>query len=78
MLLGASKAWIHQNDLSKIRRSIFTKNAQCQSWGCHTGESMSAIWKRQTGKTLLGVRGKTNYEAVGHGKMPTVSGSWVR
>lgn len=77
-IMGASKAWIHQNDLSKIRKSIFSKNAQCQSWGCHTGESMSAIWKRQTGKTMIGVRGKTNYESVGHGKMPTVSGSWVR
>jgi hypothetical protein len=77
-IMGVSKAWIHQDDLSKIRRSIFSKTAQCQSWGCHTGESMSAVWKRQTGKTLIGVRGKTNYEFVGRGKMPSVSGSWVR
>lgn len=77
-IMGVSKAWIHQDDLSKIRRGIFSRNAQCQSWGCHTGESMSAVWKRQTGKTMLGVRGKTNYEPVGQGRMPSVSGSWVR
>ncbi len=77
-IMGVSKAWIHQNDLTKIRRGIFSRSAQCQSWGCHTGESMSAVWKRSTGKTMLGVRGKTNYEPVGHGRMPSVSGSWVR
>lgn len=77
-IMGVSKAWIHQDDLSKIRRGIFSKNAQCQSWGCHTGESMSAVWKRSIGKTLIGVRGKTNYEMVGRGQMPSVSGSWVR
>ncbi|NWK54057.1 hypothetical protein HW115_00415 [Verrucomicrobiaceae bacterium N1E253] len=77
-IMGVSKAWIHQNELGKIRSSIFARHAQCQSWGCHTGESMSAVWKRQTGKTLIGVRGKTNYEAVGQGRMPTVNGSWVR
>jgi hypothetical protein len=75
---GASKAWIHQNDLSKIRRGIFSRNSQCQSWGCHTGESMSAVWKRNTGKTLIGVHGKTDYSVVGHGRMPAVVGNWVR
>lgn len=77
-IMGVSKAWIHQNDLGKIRRGIFAKNAQCQSWGCHTGESMSAVWKRHTGKTLIGVRGKTDYAMVGRGHMPSVNGSWVR
>jgi len=77
-VMGVSKAWIHQNDLSKIRGSIFSRDAQCQSWGCHTGESMSAVWKAQTGKSMLGVRGKTNYEPVGQGRMPSISGSWVR
>ncbi|MCP5535211.1 MAG: hypothetical protein H7A51_03130 [Akkermansiaceae bacterium] len=77
-IIGASKAWIHENDLARIRRGVFARNAQCQSWGCHTGESMSAFWKRATGHSMLGARGKTNYEAVGQGRMPTVSGSWVR
>ena len=77
-IIGVSKAWIHQNDLSKIRRGVFAKTAQCQSWGCHTAESMSAVWKRQIGNTLIGVKGKTNYEFVGRGQMPTTSGRWIR
>lgn len=78
VIIGASKAWIHENDLSRIRRGVFARNAQCQSWGCHTGESMSAFWKRATGHAMVGAKGKTNYEVVGQGRMPTVSGSWVR
>ncbi|MBK1832070.1 hypothetical protein JIN77_15140 [Verrucomicrobiaceae bacterium R5-34] len=77
-IIGASKAWLHQDDLSKIRGSVFARNADCTSWGCHTGESMSAVWKRAVGTTLVGAKGKTNYESVGQGKMPTVSGRWVR
>ncbi len=77
-IMGASKAWIHENDLSRIRRGIFARKSQCQSWGCHTGESMSVFWKRATGQTMIGAKGKTNYELVGQGEMPSVSGSWVR
>ncbi len=77
-ILGVSKAWIHQNDLGKIKPKIFTRNAQCQSWGCHTGESMNAVWKKYTGKTLIGVHGKTDYSVVGQGRMPAVVGVWVR
>jgi len=75
---GACKAWIHQNDLSKLSRRIFARNAQCQSWGCHTAESMSGVWKKQTGKKLIGVVGKTDYSVVGQGRMPAVVGYWVR
>lgn len=78
IIMAASKAWIHEKDLGRIRRGIFARNAQCQSWGCHTGESMSAYWKQATGQPLLGARGKTDYEPVGQGKMPSVSGKWVR
>lgn len=77
-IMGASKAWIHERDLARIRGRVFARNAQCQSWGCHTGESMSAYWKRATGQAMLGARGKTNYEPVGHGRMPSLSGSWTR
>jgi len=78
IIMGSSKAWIHEKDLARIRREIFARNAQCQSWGCHTGESMSAYWKRAVGQNLLGARGKTNYEPVGLGQMPSISGKWVR
>ncbi len=77
-VIAVSSAWLHENDLSKIRRSIFAKNAVCQSYGCHTGESMSAYWNRALGARLIGAQGKTDYSVVGQGQLPSVSGSWVR
>ncbi len=72
---SASKAWLHEKDLRKIKRGIFTKDAFVKSWGCHTGESMSKAWKAATGKRMIGAIGKTNY-AYGHlrGWVPALSG----
>jgi hypothetical protein len=58
---GASTAWLHEKDLSRIDRGIFTRDAFCKSWGCHTGESMSRAWKRATGVPMWGAIGKTDY-----------------
>ncbi len=77
-IIGVSKAWIHQDDLSRLRRGVFAKHSLCQSWGCHTGESMSAYWKRATGQTMIGAKGPTNYKPVGQGRLPSVTGQWVR
>ena len=77
-IMGASKAWIHERDLAGIRRDVFAKRAHCKSWGCHTGESMSAHWKRTVGKALIGAKGKTDHRTLSEGKLPTVSGRWVR
>jgi len=77
-IIGASTVWLHENDLSKIKGSVFSKNAYCKSWGCHTGESMSEVWKRKIGVALEGAKGPTDYTVVGHGKMPIVKGSWAR
>jgi hypothetical protein len=77
-VMAVSQAWIHERDLGKISRRAFSKNALCQSWGCHTGESMSAVWKRRLGIPLVGAKGKTDYSALSFGKMPTVSGKWIR
>ena len=77
-IMAVSQAWIHEDDLSKLRRRSFSRNAFCQSWGCHTGESMSAVWKRALGIPLIGARGKTDYSALSKGKMPSVSGRWIR
>ncbi|MFT6242016.1 MAG: hypothetical protein ACI9NQ_000130 [Paracoccaceae bacterium] len=77
-VMAVSQCWIHERDLGKIRRRAFNKNALCQSWGCHTSQSMSAVWKRKIGHTLVGTKGKTNYEALSFGRMPTASGGWVR
>ena len=77
-IMAASKAWIHEDDLGKIRRKVFSKRALCQSYGCHTGESMSAKWHRALGVKLIGAHGKTDYVVVGQGRLPTVSGRWIR
>jgi hypothetical protein len=58
---GTSSSWLHQADLKHINRSAFERNAYCQSWGCHTGESMSAVWKKVTGLTMVAAYGKTDY-----------------
>jgi hypothetical protein len=77
-VMAASTAWLHERDLPRIKSSIFDRNAYCKSWGCHTGESMSATWKRTIGIPLEGARGKTLYTSVGHGEMPIVEGGWAR
>jgi hypothetical protein len=58
---GASKAWLHERDLGKLKRSSFARDAKCRSYGCHTGESMSARWRAATGVRLWGAFGKTVY-----------------
>jgi hypothetical protein len=60
-IYGGSSCWLHERDLAKIRSSAFYSTAYCQSWGCHTGESMSAAWKKATGVWMIGARGKTDY-----------------
>ena len=77
-IIGSSKSWLHESELGEINGRVFAKAALCQSWGCHTGESMSAIWKGATGVGLVGAKGKTSYEVVGQGRLPLVSGHWVR
>lgn len=77
-IMAASKAWIHEDELGKIKRSVFSKQALCQSYGCHTGESMSAKWHRAIGVKMVGARGKTDYSVVGQGRPPAIIGRWVR
>ncbi|MCW1884543.1 hypothetical protein OKA04_07350 [Luteolibacter flavescens] len=76
-IMAACTAWLHERDLGKIRGSIFAKDAYCKSWGCHTGESMSKVWKSATGVKMEGARGKTDYTVVGQGLLPIGEG-WVR
>ena len=77
-IMAVSTAWLHERDLPRIKSSIFARNAYCKSWGCHSGESMSAVWKHATGVPLEGARGPTTYADVGQGTMPVVHGSWVK
>lgn len=60
-LYAVSTAWLHEADLGRINRGAFAKNAYCRSWGCHTAQSMSAVWKKQTGVWMVGATEKTDY-----------------
>jgi hypothetical protein len=76
--MAVSTAWLHERELGRIKASVFARNAYCKSWGCHTGESMSKAWKRALGIPLEGANGSTNYQTVSFGRLPSVSGTWVR
>ena len=58
---GSSEAWLHEKELNRINGGVFTRDAYCKSWGCHTGESMSKAWRRATGVPMIGAVGKTDY-----------------
>ncbi len=77
-IMGSCKAWIHETELSRLRRSVFSKNALCQSYGCHTGESMSGYWQNAIGVPLIGAEGKTDYTVLNQNKLPVVNGKWIR
>ncbi|MFM2221569.1 MAG: hypothetical protein RLZZ553_1317 [Verrucomicrobiota bacterium] len=77
-IIATSTQWLHENDLGRIRSSVFSPHAYCKSWGCHTGESMSRHWKSKLGVTLEGAKGKTDYRTLAQGKFPAVSGGWAR
>jgi len=76
---SASKVYLHESELKKIHRGLFTRDATIKSWGCHTGESMSQSFRAATGKKMIGAIGKTDY-SNGHinGWVPTLSpgGRW--
>jgi hypothetical protein len=73
---SASKAWLHEDELKALKRGIFTKDAFIKSWGCHTGESFSAAWKKATGKKMIGAIGKTDYSYISIIHEITVNGRW--
>lgn len=77
-IMAVSTAWLHERDLTRLKSSVFARNAYCKSWGCHTGSSMSAVWKRHLGLPMEGAKGKTVYTEVGQGRMPTGYGGWTR
>lgn len=71
---SGSKVWLHETELKRIHRGIFTHNAVVKSWGCHTGESMSKFWRQATGKRMIGAIGKTDYsKCPANGWIPQLS-----
>jgi len=75
---SASKAWIHQDDLAKLNRGIFSRDAFVKSWSCHTGESMSQVFRKDTGVSMVGATGKTQYMDDVLPVISTPGGKWVR
>jgi hypothetical protein len=75
---SGSKAWLHEKELVKIKRGIFTRDAYIKSWGCHTGESMSRKWAAATGTRMIGAKGKTQYMDEVLPILSTAGGYWMR
>jgi len=78
-ILGASKVFLHQNDLDRLDRKAFARGAYCKSWGCHTGESFSQEFRRQIGIKMIGAIGKTDYTETWRQILPFISsgGRWT-
>ncbi len=78
-IIGVSKVWIHQSDLVKhINPAIFAPDADCRSYGCYTGNSMSKVWKESLGIPLWGNTAATRYQPLSFGRMPEGVGKWVQ
>jgi hypothetical protein len=76
-ILGVSSCYLHVTDLKRLHRGLFTSDAHVQSYGCHTGEYMSRIWKSSTGTPMIGAVGKTDYSAIKDNvTLPAVNGRW--
>ena len=77
-IIAASTQWMHEKDLAKhLSPELFHPQADCRSYGCYTGQSMSAFWKKATGVPLWGNTESTRYQPVGDGKLPVGAGKWV-
>jgi hypothetical protein len=75
---SASKAWLHEDDLPKLRPGIMTHDAYAKSWGCHTGESMSRLFFKATGVRMWGAIGKTQYRTDELPMLAEAGGRWKR
>lgn len=78
-VLGASRTYLHQSDLRLLDRDAFARKAYCKSWGCHSGESFSAAWRKATGQKMIGAIGKTDYSESWKIQLPHASpgGRWT-
>jgi len=78
---SGSKVWLHETELGQIDRNAFAPKAFIKSWGCHTGESMSRLWKRAIGQPMIGAVGTTDYSGSDdpgwHPKLGSSDGRWT-
>lgn len=78
-VIGVSKHWMHEKDLAtKLQRTAFAPDADCWSYGCYTGRSMTRVWRQSVGVPLWGNMESTQYQPVGWGDLPRGNGSWVK
>lgn len=73
-----SIAFLHVKDLRRIHDNVFTHDAVCKSWGCHSGELYSKQWKSHFDIGMIGAIGKTDFS---HGGLPVLSnsdGKWAQ
>lgn len=75
---SASKQWLHEDELGRIRRGLFAPNAEVTSWGCHTGESFSRKWLEATGVPMRGAVGKTQYMTHELPVLSSPGGRWTQ
>lgn len=76
-IMAVSMQWIHETDLEKIKPGIFQSDAECWSYGCYTGMSMSYWWNKLIGIPLWGNTKSTYYAPVSNGYLPEGGGKWV-
>ncbi|MEY2539093.1 MAG: hypothetical protein QOG67_2833 [Verrucomicrobiota bacterium] len=74
---SACKSWLHEKELRTIDRRDFAHGAYVKSWGCHTGESMSAKWYTATGVHMIGAVGKTQFMMEELPILTSQNGRWV-
>ena len=74
---SASKCWLHDSELNQIKRADFARGAFIKSWGCHTGEEMSAYWHSATGTRMWGAIGRTDYSNDQQVLLCSPGGRWV-
>jgi hypothetical protein len=72
-----SIAFLHVKDLRRIDDDIFTKDATCKSWGCHSGEMYSKWWKDHFDVAMIGAIGKTDFSQGGEPVLSNSDGKWV-
>lgn len=67
--------FFHARAIRYLEPGAFAQGATAKSWGCHTGEYFSDVWKRHLGFLMTGAIGKTDYA---NGSIPVVSrgGKW--
>lgn len=74
-----SKVWLHETELTQIDPSAFAPHSFIKSWSCHTGESMSKLWRKAIGQPMIGATGATDYsnsDAPGWHPQLMPGGSW--